>query len=156
MSSWQGQLSLFSPAQHQNSTRTTLLFSHHSYSSQGLLTSLLISLNVLWFGQYVFTVWAKNAEAITLLEASLVRLNWGRSSELFLLCESYTYLWIRLIPDKSCAAVTQSWGSSVSILIWPKHFLKINAILTQEKQCECKGLCHWDIVTMYTIVFLLL
>lgn len=59
MGSWQGQLSLFSPAQHQNSTRTTLLFSHHSYSSQGLLTSLLISLNVLWFGQCVFTVWAK-------------------------------------------------------------------------------------------------
>lgn len=54
-----GQLSLFSPASHGNSTRTTLLFSHHSYSSQGLLTSLLISLHVLWFGQYVFTVWAK-------------------------------------------------------------------------------------------------
>lgn len=43
----------------KNSSQTTLLFSHHSYSSQGLLTSLLISLNVLWFGQYVFTVWAK-------------------------------------------------------------------------------------------------
>lgn len=54
-----GQLSLFSPASHRNSAWTTLLFSHHSYSSQGLLTSLLISLHVLWFGQYVFTVWAK-------------------------------------------------------------------------------------------------
>lgn len=54
-----GQSSLFSPASHRNSARTTLLFSHHSYSSQGLLTSLLISLHVLWFGQCVFTVWAK-------------------------------------------------------------------------------------------------
>lgn len=37
---------ILSPASAQ-ATQTTLLFSHHSYSSQGLLTSPLISLNVL-------------------------------------------------------------------------------------------------------------
>lgn len=59
-----------------------------------------------------FVIWTirfhcvgKNAEAITLLEASLVRLNWGRSSELFLLRESYARQSIRLIPDKYAVRV---------------------------------------------------
>lgn len=55
LSSWQGQCGWFSPAS-TLAVETTLLFSHHSYSSQGLLTSLLISLNVLWYGQYVFSL----------------------------------------------------------------------------------------------------
>lgn len=78
----------------KNSSRTTLLFSHHSYSSQGLLTSLLISLNVLWFGQYVFTVWAKKC--------------WGHHTPRGRSCETQLgqKLWIIrrefcLIPDKS-------------------------------------------------------
>lgn len=78
----------------KNSSRTTLLFSHHSYSSQGLLTSLLISLNVLWFGQYVFTVWAKKCWGH--------HTPWGRSCE----TQLGQKLWIILgelclIPDKS-------------------------------------------------------
>lgn len=78
----------------KNSSRTTLLLSHHSYSSQGLLTSLLISLNVLWFGQYVFTVWAKKC--------------WGHHTPRGGSCETqlgqklWIILWeLCLIPDKS-------------------------------------------------------
>lgn len=96
-----GQLSLFSPASHQNSAQTTLLFSHHSYSSQGLLTSLLISLHVLWFGQYVFTVWAKKC--------------WGHHTSWRRTCETRLglSLWIWALLLRRAA---WSW-----ISLWPNN-----------------------------------
>lgn len=131
-----GQLSLFSPASHQNSAQTTLLFSHHSYSSQGLLTSLLISLHVLWFRQYVFTVWAKKCWGH--------HTSWRRTCETrlglslwiwaLLLCRS-AWSWISLRPNNAFSGIYE-YKTAFSMKVTWSHeknnkqlLLKLNALL---------------------------
>lgn len=101
-----GQLSLFSPASHRNSAQTTLLFSHHSYSSQGLLTSLLISLHVLWFRQYVFTVWAKKCRGhhTSWRQTCETRLGLSLWVWALLLCRS-AWSWISLRPNNAFSGI---------------------------------------------------